>query len=142
MKFTLFLVKSDSKISNWQRTVKSFISDPQILHEVCYVSSIDDVNDKTDRLETEWYGVFFDYEHCQGELTRSLPNHLSKLDIDVYMLYHQTLRNQNQSISIAPRFFRRYVTLEPGCFLPRYSRALSCIPILDGFVRNHDFDLL
>lgn len=137
---TLFLVKTDNPIANWERTVRSFITVPSILREVCYVPSIDDINDKTERIETDWYGVFFDYEHCQKDLTESLVTHLSKLDLDVYMAYHQIIKDNDQRISISPRFFRRYVTLQPNCLLPAYSRVLACTPILDGFVRNHDFD--
>lgn len=139
---TLFLVKTDNPIADWGMTVYSFVDVPAILREVCYISSIDDVNNKIERIDTKWYGVFFDYEHCQKSLTKSLRSHLSKLDYDVYMAYHQIIKDGTPHITIAPRFFRKYVTLEPGCFLPSYSRVLSCTPILDGFVRNHDFNLL
>jgi len=121
---TLFIVQSCADAKDPTETIDSF---GVLASEVHQVASLEEIN-STDR-ENDWYGVIYDNERLDEPLLEGLKVFIDQSDADVLVLY-----KKGETVSKAPRIFRRHITLKPGSLMPE--QDIKFETVLNGWIHD------
>lgn len=121
---TLFVVQSCADEKDPAKTIVSFNG---ITSEVHQVASLDEIN-STDRAN-DWYAVVYDDERIDERLLEGLKVFTDQSDADVLVLF-----KTGETVSKAPRIFRRHITLKNNSLMPEQDVKFETV--LNGWIHD------
>jgi len=127
---TLFIVNSDSRYADRERTRASF---ENIAQDIVPVWNFRDIN--SIQKVAPWYGVIYDDEYIEDPLRVSL-NTFFESDVDVLIVYKKELTDELH-ITKSPRFFRKHIILQEDSLLPK-AEDVKFETILNGWILSND----
>ncbi|MHA2047154.1 MAG: hypothetical protein ACW99G_20370 [Candidatus Thorarchaeota archaeon] len=130
---TLFVIGSGEGNADIEKTIASF-SGLSVDHKVISVTGWREINQYKDK--DEWFGIFWDNECIDKDLSEFIPTYLSFRNLELLILYKKMGVTE---ATWRDRFFRSHIHLLNGYRPMCMRRWLNKEVVLDGWVLEHEY---